>query len=95
MSRYTRTQAARDAARNLVDDHANKAWLSLAILLIATGINAAVHVSWFVSLLIAAAAVGCMCSVLLTFGTATYALARSEPKAVAELHATIRKELPR
>lgn len=95
MSRYARTQAVRDAAGNFVHDHVNKLWLTLAGLLIATGINVAVHVDWFVSLLLAGIAVGGMCVPLLTFGGAVYALTRSEPKAIAELRTEIRKELTR
>lgn len=73
----------------------NTVWLTLAGLLIATGVNVAVHEGWFVSALLAAIAVGGMCAPLLTWGGAAKAMTYSEPKAVAELHAAIRKELPR
>lgn len=71
------------------------AWLTLAGLLIAAGINVAVHEGWAVAVLLAAISVGGMCAPLLTWGGAAKALTRSEPKAIAALHNEIRKELTR
>jgi hypothetical protein len=72
----------------------NTVWLILAGLLIATGLNVALHEGWVVSAVIAAICIGGLCAPLLTFGTAAKVLTRSEPRAVAELQANIRKELP-
>jgi hypothetical protein len=95
LTRRARTSAVREAIALTVNDRVNRIWLGLAGLLIAAGINVAVHEGWFVSVLIACIAVGGMCAPLLTWGGAAKALTYSEPKAVAELHATIRGEITR
>lgn len=66
------------------------AWLALAGLLIAAGINVAVHEGWFVSLLIAAVFVGGSAAMLLLVGVAVY----NDPNP-AEALADLRKDLTR
>ncbi len=95
MSRRARTSAVREAIALTVNDRVNRIWLGLAGLLIAAGINVAVNEGWFVSLLIACIAVGGMCAPLLTWTAGAKVLADSEPEAVAELRAAVRKEITR
>lgn len=74
----------------------NIVWLTLAALLIATGINVAVHEGWAVAALLACIGVGGMCAPMLTWGGAAKAMTRSDPKAVAAaLDPAVRVELDR
>jgi deoxyhypusine synthase len=75
------------------DRHANKIWLGLAVLLIATGINAVVREGLVVAVVLGAAAVGLIAAVLLPGAIAGWFVASHAKSTAAEIEAAEKRRL--